>query len=231
MSAEITNPDDQSQVRNPESGRWISRTGAAYKKLVSRGVIIPNAANAVSPNYVPGDLPKVLNEVTGRMISTQGAAYKKLVAEGKMAPAVVPAGSPSYQAPNSGGKDKVYNPKTKRWIEKGGAMHKKLIKEGMVVVDAPCPCPPQSPPRPCVTGGSPLMPSFQNAPIPGFPRPMIPGISSMMNTRPGTLSPSRMGPLSPSRMATLPFAPKSPPRLTPMGGLQQSGMGFQGFLR
>ena len=107
----MSKPCTPSQIRNPATGRCVSKKGAIGKKLL-------DIKKPETPKKKLCDPEKIRNPATGRCVSKKGAIGKKLLDIKK----------PETPKKKSCPDDKIKNPATGRCVSKTGALGKKLLE-------------------------------------------------------------------------------------------------------
>ena len=105
------------KIRNPATGRCVSRTGAIGRKLLSNPK--PTTPKRVGAKDCPPD--KIRNPATGRCVSRTGAIGRKLTEAPKPT-------TPKRPAVKDCPPDKIRNPATGRCVSKTGPVGKKLLE-------------------------------------------------------------------------------------------------------
>ena len=121
----MSKPCTPSQIRNPATGRCVSKTGAIGKKLL-------DIKKPETPKKKLCDPEKIRNPATGRCVSKKGAIGKKLLDIKK----------PETPKKKSCPDDKIKNPATGRCVSKTGALGKKLLESKKPETPKKKPCPP-----------------------------------------------------------------------------------------
>ena len=105
------------QIKNPVTGRCVSKTGAIGKKILKEQQNKPKEKPCPEDN-------QIRNPKSGRCVSKMGAIGKKILKEQKNKPS--PKKQEIKPCPNE---NEIRNPKTNRCVSKMGAIGKKILKE------------------------------------------------------------------------------------------------------
>ena len=100
------------QIKNPKSGRCVSRSGVIGKKILRE----QNEKSNIKPC---GDKNQIRNPKSGRCVSRSGAIGKKILREQHEKSNIKPCGD----------KNQIRNPKSGRCVSRSGAIGKKILSE------------------------------------------------------------------------------------------------------